>query len=90
MLIACSYDAGVFPAMERVLSILAHKNFQNRTIAMIQNGSWAPSAAKTMKSILEGCKDIQYVEPVVTITTSLKEKDIAPMEELADHLIAAE
>lgn len=90
VLIACSYDAGVFPAMERVLSILAHKNFQNRTIAMIQNGSWAPSAAKTMKSILEGCKDIQYVEPVVTITTSLKEKDIAPMEELADHLIAAE
>lgn len=89
VLIACSYDAGVFPPMERLLHTLTHKAFQNRTVAMIQNGSWAPTAAKTMKSILEPCKDITYVEPVVTITTSLQDKDIAPMEELADNLIAA-
>lgn len=89
VLIACSYDAGVFPPMERLLHILTHKAFQNRDIAMVQNGSWAPSAAKTMKSILESCKDLRFVEPVVTITTSMKDKDIAPLEELADHLIAA-
>lgn len=89
LLIACSYDAGVFPPMERFLNILVHKNFKNRTIAMIQNGSWAPSAAKTMRAILEGAKDLKFVEPVVTITTSMKEKDLPALEELADHLIEA-
>lgn len=89
LLIACSYDAGVFPPMERVLSILAHKNFQQRTIAMIQNGSWAPSAAKTMKEILSGCKKLTWVEPVVTIATSMKDSDQPALEALADHLIEA-
>lgn len=89
VLIACSYDAGVFPPMERVLTILSHKAFKNRTIGMIQNGSWAPSAAKTMKSILESCQNLTYVEPVVTIKTSLKESDLPAMEELADHVIEA-
>ncbi len=89
LLIACSYDAGLFPPMERMLTILSHKNFQKRIIGMIQNGSWAPSAAKTMKTILEPCKNLTYVEPVVTITTSLRDKDLPAMEELADNLIAA-
>lgn len=89
LLIACSYDAGVFPPMERVLTILTHKAFKNRTIAMIQNGSWAPSAAKTMKSILSKCANLTYVDPVVTITTTMKESDLPALNELADHLIAA-
>ncbi|UNT96878.1 FprA family A-type flavoprotein [Allobaculum mucilyticum] len=89
VLIACSYDAGLFPPMERVLLTLSHKNFQNRSIGVIQNGSWAPSAARTVKSILEGCKNLTWVDPVVTITTSLKDKDLPAMEELADHLIEA-
>lgn len=88
-LIACSYDAGVFPPMERVLHILSHKAFKNRTIAMIQNGSWAPSAAKTMKEILSKCQNLTYVEPVVTIKTSMKESDLPALETLADNLIAA-
>ncbi len=89
VLMACSYDAGLFPPMERVLMILSHKNFQKRVIGMVQNGSWAPSAAKTMKAILEPCKNLTFVEPVVTITTSLREANIPAMEELADHLIEA-
>lgn len=56
---------------------------------MVQNGSWAPSAAKTMKAILEPCKNLTFVEPVVTITTSLRKANIPAMEELADHLIEA-
>lgn len=89
LLIACSYDAGVFAPMERVLTILTHKAFKNRTIAIIQNGSWAPSAAKTMKEILGKCANLTYVDPVVTITTSMKESDLPALNELADHLIEA-
>lgn len=87
--VACSYDAGVFPPMERLLHILTHKFFRNRTVALVENGSWAPSAAKTMKNILEGCKDLTFVEPVVTIRTTMKDTDIPKLEELADHLIEA-
>lgn len=90
VLMACSYDAGVFAPMERMLTILTHKGFRNRTIAIVQNGSWAPSAAKTMKEILAKCPNLTYVEPVVTIKTSLKEADIPQLETLADNLIAAE
>ncbi len=89
VLIACSYDAGVFAPMERMLTILTHKGFKNRTIAMIQNGSWAPSAAKTMKTILASCPNLTYVEPIVTITTTLKDTNLPAMNELADNLIAA-
>ena len=89
MLMACSYDAGLFPPMERVLTILSHKNFQKRIIGIVQNGSWAPSAAKTIKAILEPCKNLTFVEPVVTITTTMREHNIPAMEELADHLIEA-
>lgn len=90
VLMACSYDAGVFAPMERMLTILTHKGFRNRTIAILQNGSWAPSAAKTMKEILAKCPNLTYVEPVVTIKTSMKEADIPQLETLADNLIAAE
>lgn len=90
LLIACSYDAGVFPPMERFLNILTHKAWQKRTIGMIENGSWAPSAAKTMKSILEKSPAINLVEPVVTIRTTMKETDLPALEELADNLAAAE
>lgn len=88
LLIACSYDAGVFPPMERFLTILSHKAFQNRTVGVIENGSWAPSAAKTMKEILAKNAGLQYVEPVVTIRTSMKEADLPKLQELADALSA--
>ena len=89
ILVACSYDAGVFPPMERMLNILAHKNFQNRTIGFVENGSWAPSAAKTMVELLSKCKNLDLIEPVVTNRTSLKDSDIPALEKLADDIINA-
>ena len=87
VLAASSYNAGVFTPMEEFLNHLKHRNYQNRTIAIIENGSWAPSAAKTMKEIVQDLKDISIVDPVITIASTLKEKNIADLEELADNLI---
>ena len=86
VLAAASYDAGVFPIMQDFLHHLQSKAYQNRTIGLIENGSWAPTAAKTMRSILDTMKNITIVEPVVTIKSALKEKDIPALEELADAL----
>ena len=76
VLAAASYDAGVFPIMQDFLHHLQAKAFQNRTVGLIENGSWAPTAAKTMRNILETMKNITIVEPVVTIKSVLKETDI--------------
>lgn len=86
VLAAASYDAGVFPIMQDFLHHLQSKAYQNRTIGLIENGSWAPTAAKTMSSILDTMKNITIVEPVVTIKSALKENDIPALEELADAL----
>lgn len=86
VLAAASYDAGVFPIMQDFLHHLQSKAYQNRTIGLIENGSWAPTAAKTMRSILDTMKNITIVEPVVTIKSTLKENDIPALEELADAL----
>ena len=80
---AASYDAGVFPCMEDFLHHLKAKNYQKRTVGIIENGSWAPSAAKQMKAILEGMKNITICEPVVTIKSTLNETSRKAMEELA-------
>lgn len=83
---AASYDAGVFPRMEDFLHHLKAKNYQKRTVGIIENGSWAPSAAKQMKAILEGMKNITICEPVVTIKSTLNETSRKAMEELAKEL----
>ena len=83
---AASYDAGVFPCMEDFLHHLKAKNYKNRTVGIIENGSWAPSAAKQMKAILEGMKNITICEPVVTIKSTLNETSRKAMEELAKEL----
>lgn len=83
---AASYDAGVFPCMEDFLHHLKAKNYQKRTVGIIENGSWAPSAAKQMKVILEGMKNITICEPVVTIKSTLNETSRKAMEELAKEL----
>ena len=83
---AASYDAGVFPIMQDFLHQLQAKAFQNRTVGLIENGSWAPTAAKTMRNILETMKNITIVEPVVTIKSVLKETDIPALDQLADAL----
>ncbi len=86
VLAAASYDAGVFPIMQDFLHHLQAKAYQNRTIGLIENGSWAPTAAKTMRGILDTMKNITIVEPVVTIKSTLKESDIPALEELANAL----
>ena len=86
ILAAASYDAGVFPIMQDFLHHLQAKAFQNRTVGLIENGSWAPTAAKTMRNILETMKNITIVEPVVTIKSVLKETDIPALEQLADAI----
>ena len=86
---ASSYDAGVFPPMYDFLHHLDIKAYQRRRVALVENGSWAPSAAKTMRPMLEGMKQVEVVEPVVTLRGRMKEADIPQLEALADALLQA-
>lgn len=90
VVMAASYDGGVFPRMENFLLHLKAKTYQNRTVAVIENGSWAPSAAKCMKAILGEMKNITLCEPTITIRSTMKENTIQEMEQLAEHLLKAE
>lgn len=85
---AASYDATVFPPMQMFLWKLAAKGYQKRTVGIIENGSWAPTAARVMKSMIEPMKDIKLVEPVVTIKSTLKAEDMPQMEALAYAVLA--
>ena len=88
MVLACAtYDGGIFPCMEDFLNHLKAKNYQKRTVAFMENGSWAPAAAKLMKGMLEKQKDLTIVEPVVTIRSTMKPETVGVMEELADALL---
>ena len=82
ILCASSYDADLFPPMTKFLNILKIKAYQKRKVALVENGSWAPSAARVMKGYVEGFKEVSLVEPVVTIKSTLKETDVAKLEEL--------
>ena len=81
---ASSYDAGVFAPMSDFLHHLKSKAFQNRRVALVENGSWAPCAVRAMKSEFEQMKNITLVEKTVTIKTTVKDTDITALEELAD------
>lgn len=83
---AASYDGGVFPCMQDFLHHLQSKAYQNRKVAIVENGSWGPTAARTMKAILETMKNLELVEPQVTIRSTVKEEDIANLEALAEAL----
>lgn len=87
VLAASSYNAGVVPCMEDFLHHLKGKNFQKRTVALVENGSWAPSAVRAMKEILSQMKDIAVVEPTVTIRGAVKESDVEALEKLAEGLV---
>lgn len=82
-----TYDGGLFPCMEDFLAHLKAKNYQKRTVAMIENGSWAPVAAKKMREYFEGMKEITLCEPVVTIKSTMKDDTLKVMEELAEKLV---
>ena len=87
LVLACAtYDGGLFPCMEDFLLHLRAKNFQKRTVALIENGSWAPAAAKKMREYLESMKDINICEPIVSIKSTVKKETLTAMEELAEML----
>ena len=84
---ASSYDAGVFPVMHDFLYHLQIKNYQKRKFAIIENGSWAPTAGKVMKSMIEALKDCEIIEPMITIRSRMKASDEALLQQLADSLL---
>ncbi len=81
-----SYNAGLFPPMKRFLDHLKERNYQNRTVGIIENGSWAPSAGKCMKGTLEEMKNINIIEPMITIKSTMSDENIAQMKKMADAL----
>ena len=81
-----TYDAGLFPDTEDFLRHLKSKNYQNRKVGIIENGSWAPMAAKFVQDILKDMKNITVCEPIVTIKTSLNEESKNTIKELAESL----
>ena len=84
---ASSYDAGVFPVMHDFLYHLQIKNYQKRQFAIIENGSWAPTAGRTMRTMIEALKDCEIVEPMVTIRSRMKASDEPIFQQLADNLL---
>lgn len=87
VLMASSYDAGVFAPMSDYLHHLQSKGFCNRTVALVENASWAPSAIRAMKSELEKMKDITLIDKTVTIKTRLNDAARAELDELADEIM---
>ena len=85
---APTYEGGVFPKMEELLIHLAHKGWQGKKVGLVENGSWAPAAARTMRAALEKMKGITIVEPSVTVKGCLKTTDIPALEALADAILA--
>ncbi len=86
VLATTTYNTDMFPFMREFIHELAGHNYQNRTVALIENGSWAPLAAKAMRAKLEACKDITFAEHTVQIRSALNEDSIAQIEALAEEL----
>jgi len=86
VLATTTYNADIFPFMREFIHHLTERNFQNRTIGLIENGSWAPLAAKTMKNMLSGCKNLTFTDTTVKIMSALNESSSAQLEELAEEL----
>ena len=89
VLCASTSNAGLMPFMEDFLHHLKGKNFQGRIVGFMENGSWAPMAAKCMKAELEGLKNLSFIEPVVTLRGALKEEDLSNLKALADAVVNA-
>ena len=87
IVMASSYNAKVFPVMEEFLTKLQDKNYQKRKVGIVQNGSWAPSAAKCMSEIISKMKDIKVIEPVVTIKTKMNNESKQMLNELATNIL---
>ena len=89
LVLACAtYDGGMYLPMEDYLHHLKAKNFQKRKVGLVENGSWAPMAAKKMKEVLEGMKEMTFCDTVVTIRSAMKENDLPQIQKLAEELCA--
>ena len=88
VLATITYNADIFPFMKTYIDHLTERNYQNRTIGLIENGSWAPVANKKMREAFEKMKNMTLCDNMVTIKSTMKEADVAQMEALADELLA--
>ncbi|MFR7991424.1 MAG: flavodoxin domain-containing protein, partial [Lachnospiraceae bacterium] len=86
VLATSTYNADIFPFMRQFLEGLTERNYQNRTVALIENGSWAPMAAKVMRGMLERSKNIRYAETTVTVRSALSEENIRELNVLSQEL----
>ena len=82
-----SYNMGLFPPMQHFLDYLKERNYQKRKVAVIENGSWAPSAGRCMKKMLQEMKNIDIIEPTITIKSTMNEQNVEEMNKLADELL---
>ncbi len=86
VLATTTYNSGIFPFMREFIEHLTERNYSNRTVGFIENGSWAPTAAKVMKTMLEGCKNLTFAENTVKIMSALNEESAKSLDALADEL----
>ena len=86
VLATTTYNADIFPFMKEFIHHLTERSFQNRTVGFIENGSWSPLAAKTMKGMLEGCKNLTFTDTTVRILSALNDESTAQIEQLAGEL----
>ena len=87
VLAAPTYNNGIYPAMLNFLHDMKALNVQNRTVALLENGSWAPTSAKQVRALLEEMKGMEILEPVVTVKSSLKEDSLNSIKELTDAIV---
>ena len=87
VLAAPTYDGGIMPVMDTFLHHLASKNFQNRTVGIIENGSWAPMAGRKMCEMLQNLKNINILQPIVTVESTVKDSTLEHLTALADQLL---
>lgn len=88
VLASVTYDGDMFPPMETFINHLRSKTYQNRKVAFVENGSWAPMAAKKMRAAMDGFKNITFVETAVTLKSAMKKEDVEKLEALAKNLMA--
>ena len=86
VLATTTYNGDVFPFMKEFIDHLTERNYQSRTVAMIENGSWAPLATKVMRSMLEKSKNINYTEQNIRISCAMNEQNLAEISAMADEL----
>lgn len=87
LVLACNtYNAGIHPMMSDFITRLKEHAYQKRTVAFVENGSWAPMAAKGMRAALEGCKELNFVEPAVTVLSAMTEENKEQLDKLAETL----